>query len=94
MMRKAIRAAFFAMLAASPVAAQSSDPAWLDALKQQAASTEQCEVELILSLRDYELGGRPVQEARIRYKDGRTFDAARGAPDREFEFKACDIQVC
>lgn len=86
----AIVAAFWGL----PAVAQSSDPAWLDTLRQQAASAEQCDVELILSMRDYELGGRPVQEARIRCRDGRTFDAARGAPDRDFEFKTCDIQVC
>jgi len=89
--RLAIAAAFMAAPAAM---AQSSDPSWLDAMKEQAAFDKQCEVAYVLNLREGVLGGQPTYEARIACVDGRMFDATRIGTQALFEFKACEIQAC
>jgi hypothetical protein len=74
--------------------AQSSDPAWLDALKEQAAFDKQCEIAYLLNMHEGVLGGLPTYEARVQCVDGRMFDASRIGSTGVFEFKACEIQTC
>ncbi|WP_422373464.1 hypothetical protein [Hoeflea sp.] len=79
---------------ASQALAQSSDPAWLDALSAQLASEKQCAVEYYLNMREGELAGRLTFEARAQCADGRQFDASRTEPDRTFAISECGVQVC
>ncbi len=75
-------------------AAQSSDPDWLDALRQQLASDEQCEVNYFLNLHEGQLGTNKYQEARVQCVDGRMFDASRTEPEEEFMIRPCGMAVC
>lgn len=74
--------------------AQAENPAWVDQLSGQIADDLGCEVGYLVSMREYELGGRHVEEARVQCVDGRRFDAARSEPAILFTFKACGEQVC
>jgi hypothetical protein len=89
-------AAFLLSLLALPNAAfgQSSDPAWLDEMAAQLLLDEQCDVSIVMNLREGTLGGQNVYEARVRCDDGRMFDASRIGEDAVFTFKSCEIQVC
>lgn len=78
----------------APGFAQSDNPAWVDDMTAQIAEELQCEVGYLISMREYELGGRDVEEARVQCVDGRRFDATRSAPDPWFTFKECGEQVC
>ena len=79
-----------------PVAAsaQSTDPAWLDAVSEQLARDEQCLVEYFVNIREGELAGRKTFEARAQCRDGRQFDAARTEPEKEFRVQICEVVVC
>ncbi|QDY99635.1 hypothetical protein FQ775_04180 [Nitratireductor mangrovi] len=95
MLRKAFSTSHLALLAmALPAIAQSTDPAWLDQVAQEIAAAEQCEVGYFIKVREYELGGRRVYEARVQCVDGRQFDASRAEPDPTFSFAACEVRVC
>ena len=74
--------------------AQTSDPAWLDTMNAQILEENSCEVVAIVRMSEGELGGRPTYEARVRCADGRMYDATRIGEGADFEFKACEIQVC
>lgn len=74
--------------------AQSSDPDWIEQLRLQAAELKECSIAYLMNLREGELGGQPTYEARIQCEDGRLFDAFRAGRIGEFEFKACEVQVC
>ena len=82
------------LLLAGTAFAQSSDPAWLDNLKDQLARAEQCNVEYFVNVREGELAGRRTYEARAQCTDGRQFDGARTEPDKEFTISQCGVQVC
>lgn len=73
---------------------QSSDPAWLDELKEQIALEKECEIAYLMNIREGQLGGSPYYEARVQCADGRMFDASRVGSSGFFEFKACEIQAC
>lgn len=81
-------------LAIHGAAAQSKDPAWIDQLKTEIAADKSCDVTLFVNIRESELAGRRLYEARVQCADGRMFDASRQEPDEHFQFQACDIQVC
>jgi hypothetical protein len=87
---------FLLMLSVAPANsfAQASDPAWLDDLSYQISVEKECEVELVMNMREGELGGKQTFEARVRCEDGRMFDATRIGEHEDFTFKACDVQVC
>lgn len=83
------------LVAASlPALAQSTDPAWLDAVSEQLARDQQCQVEYFVNIREGELAGRRTFEARAQCRDGRQFDAARTEPEAEFTLKICEVTVC
>ena len=93
---RALLIVLFASFAIAPgaVLAQSSDPAWLDELKDQLQFDKQCTVVYLMNMREGELGGQPTYEARVQCEDGRMFDASRTGKTGVFEFKACETQVC
>jgi hypothetical protein len=74
--------------------AQATDPPWLEDLAFQIGIEKACEVELLMNVREGELGGKHTYEARVRCGDGRMFDATRIGEDEDFTFKTCDVQVC
>lgn len=74
--------------------AQSSDPAWLDQVREEIASAKSCDVTYFININETELGGKRLFEARVQCADGRMFDASRLDPSTTFEFRACEIQVC
>jgi len=74
--------------------AQSSDPAWLDDLKDQLQLEKECKVIILMNMREGELAGQPTYEARVKCEDGRMFDASRTGKGGLFELKTCDIQTC
>ena len=78
----------------SLAAAQSSDPDWLDALRIQLATDEQCEVNYFLNLHEGQLGANKYYEARVQCLDGRMFDASRTQPEAEFTIRPCGVAVC
>jgi len=83
------------LVAAGTVAvAQSSDPAWLDDVRDEAAVQLQCEVTYFLNIREGKLAGRRTFETRIQCLDGRQYDASRIEPDKVFRFQECGVQVC
>jgi hypothetical protein len=83
------------LIAFNSVAAQPSDPAWLDHLNDQARLLEKCEIDYIVRFHEGELAGRKFFEARIKCADGRMFDATRIGTVDFFRFKACEeTQVC
>jgi hypothetical protein len=84
----------FLALASQQAAAQSNNPAWLDQLKTEIAEAKSCDVTLFINIRESELAGRRLYEARVQCADGRMFDASRQEPDEHFAFQACDVQVC
>ncbi|MFZ2102308.1 MAG: hypothetical protein WAU86_17260 [Oricola sp.] len=79
---------------AGAVSAQSSDPAWLDALSSQLAVDQDCAVEYYLNIKEGALGGRRTFEARAQCRDGRQFDASLVEPADAFTIKECSVQVC
>lgn len=83
-----------AMLLPSVALAQSSDPSWLDDLKDQLQFEKECKVSYLMNMREGELGGKLTYEARVQCEDGRMFDASRTGSDGPFELKACESQVC
>ncbi len=82
------------MLVPGAVLAQSSDPAWLDDMKDQLLFEKECSVVYLMNMREGELGGQKTYEARVQCEDGRMFDASRTGASGSFEFKACEVQVC
>jgi hypothetical protein len=74
--------------------AQGSDPPWLDDLAFQISVEKACDVELLMNVREGELGEKRTYEARVRCADGRMFDATRIGEEEDFTFKTCDVQVC
>lgn len=82
------------VLFAVPAFPQAQNPAWVDELSGQAAETLNCEVGYLIHMREYDLGGRHVEEARLQCVDGRRYDASRATPDPGFTFKECGEQVC
>lgn len=74
--------------------AQSTDPAWLDDLKEQLAFDKECKVSYLMNMREGQLGGQLTYEARVQCEDGRMFDASRVGATGLFEIKACETQVC
>lgn len=94
MARKLPFVAVFLMLFAGLANAQASDPAWLDDMTYQLLVEKECEVSYLMNMREGELGGKPVFEARIQCSDGRMFDVSRIGRNADFVFKACDVQVC
>ncbi|MCG6858210.1 MAG: hypothetical protein LJE67_09095 [Salaquimonas sp.] len=83
-----------AIMTPDAVWAQSSDPAWLDDLKDQLQFEKQCKVSYLMNMREGQLGGKNTYEARVQCEDGRMFDANRVGQSGMFEFKACETQVC
>ncbi|MEC9342807.1 MAG: hypothetical protein VYD64_03065 [Pseudomonadota bacterium] len=83
-----------ATIVSAPVLAQSSDPAWLDDLRDQLLFEKQCTIAYVMNLEEGQLGGRLTYEARIQCEDGRMFDANRTGSSGMFTFKACEVQVC
>lgn len=81
-------------IAGHEAVAQSNNPAWLDQLKAEIAAAESCDVTLFINIRESELAGRRLYEARVQCADGRMFDASRQEPDPHFQFQACGVQVC
>lgn len=80
--------------ATAPALAQTTDTGWLDQVTSQIAEAEQCEVGFFIHVREQELGGRRIYEARVQCVDGRQFDATRADPDKTFRFALCQIKVC
>lgn len=96
-MRRLALIASAIILALTPSAfGQAANPAWVDELTAQIADEQQCEVGYLLTMREYDLGGRHVEEARVQCVDGRRFDASRAMPPPEtpFTIKECGEQVC
>ncbi len=91
---KLLAAAAGLALSILPAAAQSNNPAWLDQLKTEIADAKACDVTLFINIRESDLAGRRLYEARVQCADGRMFDASRQEPDKHFTFEACDTQVC
>lgn len=81
-------------LSVTPALAQTSDTGWLDQVTEQIAEAEQCEVGFFIHVREQELGGRRIYEARVQCVDGRQFDATRADPDTRFSFALCQVKVC
>jgi hypothetical protein len=95
MMRTKLLAAAAALaISILQAAAQSNNPAWLDQLKTEIAKAKACDVTLFINIRESELAGRRLYEARVQCADGRMFDASRQEPDEHFSFEACGTQVC
>jgi hypothetical protein len=84
----------FSPLAVGPLSAQSSDPAWLDELRQQLAADKACEVNYFLNMREGRIGTNDYFEARVQCLDGRMFDASRTDPEKTFAIRACGVAVC
>lgn len=85
----------FLLLFAAPAFGQAQNPAWVDELAAQIADEQQCEVGYLITMHEYDLGGRHVEEARVQCVDGRRFDASRATPPGEaFTIKVCGEQVC
>lgn len=82
------------VLSASPVLAQSADPAWLDRLSNQLAIEHGCAVEYYININEDELAGRKTFEARAQCRDGRQFDAALTEPETVFTISECGVTVC
>ena len=82
-----------AMLAL-PVRAGASDPAWLQKIVDQLKIEQYCEVVFFVRMREHELGGRRVEEARAQCLDGRQFDATRTEPETDFTIRLCGVEVC
>ena len=74
--------------------AQSKDPAWLDDLKMQLQSEQECEVSYFLNMQEGRIGTNNFYEARVQCVDGRMFDASRTEPEQKFTIKACGTAVC
>ena len=74
--------------------AQAENPAWVDDVVAQVAESLQCEVAYLIRMREYDLGSRHVEEARLQCVDGRRYDASRATPDPAFTFAECKEQVC
>lgn len=86
--------AALAVLLAAPAAAQSSDPAWLDALNDQLLAEKECEVVYYIRMEEREIGGQTTYEARVQCSDGRQFDAWRMTPEPDFELRRCEVELC
>lgn len=78
----------------APLSAQSSDPAWLEDLKQQLEQDQECEVSYFINMREGQIGTNTYFEARVQCLDGRMFDANRTEPESQFTIKACGAAVC
>ncbi len=81
-------------LVAPTAFAQSSDPAWLDALNFQMERDQECEVAYYIKTKEFTLGAQKTYEARLQCIDGRQFDASRIGEDADFTIKRCEVETC
>lgn len=91
---KGILLASSLVLASSALPVWAADPAWLETVVDQLKREQYCDVAFFVRLREYELGGRRVEEARAQCLDGRQFDANRTEPEAKFTIKPCSVEVC
>ncbi|MFZ1679753.1 MAG: hypothetical protein WAT70_01930 [Rhizobiaceae bacterium] len=82
------------MLLAAPAWAQADNPYWLDEMSEQLALDHECEVGFLITMREYDIGTRHIEEATVQCVDGRRFDAFREAPAASFTIRPCGEQVC
>ena len=71
-----------------------TDPAWLDELKAQIFTDQNCNPNYYLNIAEYKLGDDLIQEAKVVCVDGRQFDATRTGEFSLFVIKACQPVVC
>lgn len=74
--------------------AQSTDPAWLEAISRQLAAENQCQVDYFINIKEGKLGGLNTYDARAQCRDGRQFDASKTEPDEKFVIRPCGTVVC
>ena len=74
--------------------AQSTDPAWLEDLEFELATKHECEVSEYVTIHEGKVGGRDFYTAKVKCVDGRTFDASRIDPRKEFHIRLCEIITC
>jgi hypothetical protein len=89
-----IRSLAIAAITLSLPVAASAGGDWQTALGQQLLAQENCTVELLLNVREMEIGGVATVSGRATCSDKHSFDFSRLHPDDPFELQACDIQVC
>jgi hypothetical protein len=76
----------------SPLLADPPD--WSPALTRQIGAQNRCKVLYILNVREYQVAGRDVVEAKVQCEDTRSFDVVRRAKGLPFEITACKPTVC
>ena len=84
----------FAMSTPLPIAAQSSDPAWIEDLEFELAVNHECKVVDYLNMQEGKLGGKNFYSAKVKCEDGREFDASKTETDEEFSIRQCEVITC
>jgi hypothetical protein len=63
-------------------------------LERQLRVERDCRIEHVVSVREFELAGRPALEGRVRCFDGREFDFTREQAHLPFRIYLCQPAVC
>ena len=63
-------------------------------LEQQLEDDKSCRLLYLVNVREYQLGGRSVVEAKAQCEDGRSFDVSRQEDQSRFDIKLCQPVVC
>lgn len=92
--RVAKRVLLCALIGGYALNAAAEEPQWRAVLDQQLRSDKGCEVDHLVTVREFELAGETVIEARAHCIDGREFDAVRRKPHLPFEIRLCQPSVC
>ena len=74
--------------------AQSTDPSWLDSLRDQLRVARDCEARYFLNIRERDITAGRAYSARVQCEDGRQFDAVREDPAVEFTIESCEKAIC
>jgi hypothetical protein len=72
----------------------ADSPIWLPELEQQLQDDKSCMLLYLVNVREYQLGGRDVVEAKAQCEDGRSFDVSRQGGEPQFTIKLCKPVVC
>ena len=69
-------------------------PVWMPELEQQLQDDKSCMLLYLVNVREYQLAGHDVVEAKAQCEDGRSFDVFRQDDQPRFDIKLCKPVVC
>ncbi len=82
------------LIAAAPVAAAAEDEPWRAELRTQLEADQQCDLNYLTDVRQFELLGKKTIAARAHCMDKRAFDVERSGSETSFRIEICATVSC